>query len=230
MRRISIFAHAIGRWPAHATLGLALLAPQLADAGVKLTASAATVAHPGDTAEICIALDSGGAAVAGTQNDLVWDGSCATLPSDASCEAVAVGGQTLFGKLVAFSDFTYRALILSLDDVEPIDDGDLYCCSFTAEAEAGQCCAIEITGAQAADPDGRALDTSESPGQLCVDAAGLDPAPTPTHTPEPTPTDCVQICGRTAGGGCQIDAPPGASSAALWLGGLALLILRRRSA
>jgi hypothetical protein len=41
---------------------------------VALRATAATVATTGETADLCVLLDAGGEQVAGTQNDLVWDG------------------------------------------------------------------------------------------------------------------------------------------------------------
>jgi len=207
-----------------AALCLAVWAPRLVRAEVTLQVGSATVANPGDSAAICVSLAAGGSLVAGTQNDLVWDGGCATLPSESACQAAKANDKSLVGKIVG--DFRYRGLILSLDNVDPIDDGDLYCCSFTADSAPGACCPIDITGAQAADPGGNALGVNGTAGELCVASSGLDA--TPTRTPKPTPTDCVQICDRSAGGGCQVAAPADAWSAAVWLGGAALLMLRRR--
>jgi hypothetical protein len=73
---------------------------------------------------------------------------------------------------------------LSLTDVEPIPDGQLYCCTFTVDAAPGQCCDIAVVNSGTSDPQGHALDTSGIGGQLCV--AGGGPG-TPAATPTPTP-------------------------------------------
>jgi MYXO-CTERM domain-containing protein len=150
---------------------LALFAALLAmpaPAAVTLQASSTTVANPGDSGTICVTLLTGGQEVAGTQNDLVWDGSCASLPDTSSCYAAGNHGKSLQGKLLDNRDFTYRALILSLGDVDPIDSGVLYCCNFVAEAAAGQCCTISMTGMGASDSKGNAVSALGGPGKLCV--------------------------------------------------------------
>jgi len=148
-----------------------------ARAGVTLSVSSATVQNAGDSAQICVALSTGGQKVAGTQNDLTWDGTCATLSGDSSCYAAGSHGKSLSGKLITARDFTYRALILSLNDVDPIDDGILYCCTVESEADPGSCCNISIVGAQAADPGGNALGANGQPGKICTASDGSSGRP-----------------------------------------------------
>jgi hypothetical protein len=142
---------------------------QAQQGGVTLQISMATVSAPGESAQICVSLNSGGAEVAGTQNDLVWDGGCATLASTGSCQAAGGHGKQLQGGFPPQFDFTYRALILSLADVDPIPDGLLYCCNFQSEAAPGQCCNIGMTRVGASDPRGSALPTTAvGQGQICT--------------------------------------------------------------
>jgi hypothetical protein len=140
--------------------GLAVLAAgnraALAAVSLQITSSV-TVSEQGQAGQICVTLSTGGAQVAGTQNDLVWDGNCATLPSVSSCQAAPSLNKQLQGGFPPQFDFTYRALILSLGDVDPIPTGVLYCCAFQSEAAPGECCNIGITRAGASDPKGNAI-------------------------------------------------------------------------
>ena len=94
---------------------------------VSLGVSSATVAQPGGTAQVCVSLVTGGEEVAGTQNDLVWDGTCMTL-NDNACSAAGSHGKQVNTRIQNSADFRMRVLVLSLSDVDPIDDGVLYCC------------------------------------------------------------------------------------------------------
>lgn len=196
---------------------------------VTLQLGSASVAQPGDSAEICVSLATGGAAVAGTQNDLAWDGACATLPDAAHCYAAGTHGKSLQGKLLDQRDFTYRALVLSLSDVDPIADGVLYCCVFTVEAAAGTCCDVQVSGAGAADPRGEALAARGVGGTLCVAAGGAPSTPTPTPTPTFMQTfSCLTCVAPQDGDGCQVGT---AQASAAWPLAIAaaLVVLRRRA-
>jgi MYXO-CTERM domain-containing protein len=201
-----------------------------ADGVVSLQATSATVAMAGETADLCLVLDSGGVQVAGTMNDLVWDGSCATLASAAECRANPATGKLLFGDMERFSEFAYRGLLLSLSDVEPIPDGPLYCCAFSVEAAPGRCCAIRVVNSAASDPSGRAVPSVGHTGQLCVAAGGATHPPTPTPTPSAprlTPAADGAEVRNSDTGGCQISSAPQAGASARPVGLVVLLGLFR---
>ena len=135
---------------------------------VTLEVGEVTVSGPGEMATLCVTMDSGGEQVAGTQNDLVWDGACATLTED-SCQASSHHGKTLHGNFPPTTDFTYRALLFSLTDTDPIPDGELYCCVFGVEVmNPGACCPVNIDGVGSSDPNGVALATTGVSGRLCL--------------------------------------------------------------
>jgi MYXO-CTERM domain-containing protein len=191
-------------------------------AAVTLQAGSTTVANSGGRAEVCISLRSGGAEIAGTQNDLVWDGSCATLPDTHACAGSAGTGKELLGALNPQGrDFAYRALVLSLSDVNPIPDGTLYCCAFTVEADPGECCSIDVVNAGASDPLGNAISVTGVGGQVCVAGSAASGSPTPTATPDPS--------AAADNGGCQV-APASSQVPAALLGlGVALALAARRA-
>jgi hypothetical protein len=113
-------------------------------------------------------LNAGGRQIAGTQNDLTWDGACATL-REGSCRAEPAIRKSLNTAFSPHSDFTLRALVVSITDVNPIPDGPLYCCEFSADIDQG-CCPIAITGGLASGPQGQKVDVGEIPGSICVGA------------------------------------------------------------
>jgi hypothetical protein len=145
----------------------ALLTSGVAHAAA-LFVTSATVQNPGDSAQICVVLSSGGAQVAGTQNDLVWDGTCATLTDPPPCAVAGSHGKQLAQTLVNTANFTFRGIILSFSDTSPIPDGPLYCCSFEGEANPGACCPITVVNAQGSEPGGIAIPLSGSTAQICT--------------------------------------------------------------
>ena len=132
-------------------------------AEMQLTSAEVTAA--GETARICVSLLTEGREVAGTQNDLVWDGDCATL-TEGSCAANPGHGKSLNTTFPAGSDFTLRAFLLSITDVRPIPDGDLYCCEFTSELDRPGSCPVRIRRARASDPQGGAIDVATTNGAI----------------------------------------------------------------
>lgn len=234
-------------------VGLALLGyPGSAGAAVTLQATSATVDQPGDVGDVCVVLDSGGASVAGTQNDLVWDGSCATLSDASACRINPDRDQQLFGAFLAHQpDFTYRALVLSLSDVAPIPDGELYCCAFQIEASPGDCCAISVTDAAASDPAGHALPVAAAGTEVCVaraiptaspvraataepgapavtPAPGATGAPVVTAAPGSTRAPVVAGTAKDEDDGCQMGRRHASAPAALFPLCVALLLVARR--
>jgi hypothetical protein len=138
-----------------------------APAAVTMQLTSATVNNPGEAGRMCVMLSTGGAQVAGTQNDLIWDGNCASLPDEKSCFVAGAHGKEL-SAATKCGDFCLRAIILSLSDVNPIPDGPLYCCNFQSESDAGGCCGINMTNAAASDPEGKAISASGSGGRICT--------------------------------------------------------------
>ncbi len=139
-------------------------------------------------ARLCVGLESGGAKIAGTQNDLVWNGECAALVAN-SCAAVPDVNKPLHGNAPATMPNTYRALVFALDNVEPIRDGDLYCCDFELKG-AAECCAVKLDRLGVSDPVGTALDVNGRPPQLCLNTGMAAPAAAaPPSAPSARPED-----------------------------------------
>ncbi len=147
-----------------------VVAARATPAAVQLSVSSATVAQAGDSGRICVALSTNGEEVAGTENRLVWDGSCATLPQPKStCYEAGSHGKQLNWVLVPNTDFTMKGLVLSLSDTDPIEDGVLYCCNFQGEAAAGSCCSITVVAPGASDSKGTAIKSVlGSSGSICT--------------------------------------------------------------
>lgn len=148
-----------------------LLAASSAQA-VTMGVTSATASQPGERVNVCVTLASGGQSVAGTQNDLAWDGNCATL-TEGSCQ-VAAPRKQLNSAFPAGSSFTLRAFVLALDNLDPIPDGNLYCCSFISELSSAGSCPIRITNALAADPSGKAVQVSAQSGSIRFTGSGGD--------------------------------------------------------
>jgi len=202
-------------------LTLSIIARVAPAAAVSLQVTSASVSNPGDTTEVCVVLTTDGAAVAGTQNDLTWDGSCSTLSSAGDCRVNPAIGKELAGALPGTADFTYRAVVLSLTDVSALPDGPLYCCSIAVEARPGSCCPIAITHALASDPSGiSALPVFGNVAQLCVADSPLTPTPTPTATPRRVLSDSS---------GCQISPRSSIAAPLCAVGAVLALLARRRS-
>lgn len=118
-------------------------------------------------ARACVVMDTGGADVAGTQNDLRFDATCASL-TQADCVASEHHGKPLHGSLPANEPATYRSLVFALDNVDPMKDGDVYCCDFTIKGEGDGCCAVEMTRVGLSDPQGVALDPVVKEDRICL--------------------------------------------------------------
>jgi MYXO-CTERM domain-containing protein len=119
---------------------------------------------------VCVTLDSGGQQVAGTQNDLVWDGKCATL-TKGSCQ-VAAPKKQLNDAFPPGASFTMRAFVLALDNLDPIPNGNLYCCNFISELSSSGSCPIRISNALGADPKGNPVQVSTIGGQIRYTGSG----------------------------------------------------------
>jgi MYXO-CTERM domain-containing protein len=200
------------------------------------------------------------ASIAGTQNDIAFAAPLAIVakangkPDCAVNEAIDKGGTSFAFQpsgCTAGTDCTgIRALVLALDNVNPIPSGSvLYTCQVAiAEGATGEQ-TLTCSNAGASDPDGNAVPASCTNGTVIIGG----PTPTPTDTPPvATPTDTPAATAtntaaatathtrrptNTPGGGggndddgCAVVAPVEGSAAwMLLLPAAALLWLRRRS-
>jgi hypothetical protein len=161
------------RWAGAFRLNVVSAALLLAASGahaVTMQVSDARVSQPGQQAEICVGLASEGQSVAGTQNELVWDGGCATL-TEGSCQ-IRTAGKQLSTAFPPGTDFTLRAFVLALDNVDPIADGLLYCCNFISELSSTGTCVIRISNALAADPTGKPVQVRAQNGSIRFTGSG----------------------------------------------------------
>jgi len=191
----------IRRLPIAVALVLLTGAPRTAH-GARLTISSATVSSTSEEATLCVTLRARSTEkVAGTENELVWNGNgCATM-LDGSCRANPAHGKDLTGSLSPQRDFTYKALILSFGNTDPIPSGELYCCDFVVDTDSpGTCCDVSIQNAAASDPDGQALALgSGGAGRLCLAAdAGAGSGGSFGGVPSG---------GNPSGGGSQVQSP-----------------------
>lgn len=224
-----------------AVLLVAAASQAAASGAVSIQATSATVANPGDAGSICVVLTTGGNDVAGTQNDLTWDGTCATLPDPPPCQEAGTHNKRLRSGLVPSDSFRFRGLVLSLSDVNPMPDGPLYCCTFQGEADPGQCCAINVVNTGASDPNGKAIspvignsakictaNAPDQPGQAIGSINSGQPlsasnAPTgggmgggslsPQAPPAPAPGGGAPVAQVLAGGGARVENTPAAEAA-----------------
>lgn len=186
MNAVEVRLH--GRWVMRGALGVALAVlgwmPASPALGVFLSMEA-TKSEAGPV-KLCVGLDSGGQKVAGTQNDLIWDGGCASLKAN-SCAAVPDSKKPLHGNTPATLQNTYRALVFALDNVDPIRDGQLYCCEFELSGQGDACCPVRFDRLGASDPVGNALATSGNPEKLCLVSGAAAAAAPPAAPPAPAP-------------------------------------------
>ena len=94
----------------HTFLAVATIILMLIPAGAAtISASSATVSRPHqERARLCVSLNVGsGEEIAGTENELVWDGECATMLPN-GCEANSDHGKDLSGSVSRQRDFTYK--------------------------------------------------------------------------------------------------------------------------
>ena len=170
-----------------AVLVLALdCAPASRALGVYMTMQATKT--EGGAVKLCVGLDSGGQKVAGTQNDLIWDSSCANLKPN-SCAAVPDSKKPLHGNTPANLQSTYRALVFALDNVDPIRDGQLYCCEFELTGPGDGCCALRFDRLGSSDPVGTALTTNGNPDKLCLVSGAAPAVAAPAAAPPPPPAE-----------------------------------------
>jgi MYXO-CTERM domain-containing protein len=146
---------------------LAFLSLAAAANAVTLRASSVNVSGAGETATICVDVETEGEQVAGTQNELVWDTNCATLSGLGSCRASQGHGKDLHASFPNGDGLPpLRAFVFSMKNVGPMSDGELYCCDFTSELVSAGSCTVSVQGARASDPTGKALSATGVGGAI----------------------------------------------------------------
>ena len=93
--------------------------------------------------------------------------------NDNGCAASGAHGKQVNTRIQNSADFRMRVLVLSLSDVDPIDDGVLYCCQVQGEAPSGSCCSISVVNTGASDSKGNAVGgVGGNTGRVCTQGGG----------------------------------------------------------
>jgi len=121
-----------------AALCALLLMPLAAHADATLFLSNTSVGL-GDNGSICVSMTGGAGQIAGLQANMRWDDSCMT-PTDIKrlCKANAATGKSV--QSASPGRGVLKAILISFSDVNPIPDGELFCCQFLAVGNEGTRC------------------------------------------------------------------------------------------
>ncbi|MBX3025536.1 hypothetical protein KF840_11585 [bacterium] len=165
----------------------ASLALAAAAQAVEISVGEAT-GNPGDTVTVGVSLDSQGSQVAGTQNDITFGSGTGIAivaksngKPDCTVNPDIDKGGTSFafqpaGCTAGTNCTGIRALVLALDNVDPIPSGsELYTCKVAIASDAsGGAKTLSNTNTGASDPDGNALDTTGTDGRVIVGGSSAD--------------------------------------------------------
>jgi hypothetical protein len=133
----------------------------------------------GEVVNVSAKLSAGGARIAGTQNDIVFDPTQIAVARDSSGQPACGANRQLKKDATAFSFVpkdcgnnctTVRALVLSLSNVAPIPDGSvLYTCRVQIGPQAASGThRLKLTKVGFSDPVGRAIDGVGEDGVVTV--------------------------------------------------------------
>ena len=173
-------AFRIAAFAAGASLALAASAQ-----AVVITIADAT-GNAGDTVPVSVSLNTEGASVAGTQNDITFGAGSGIAvakkangkPDCAVNQDIDKGGTSFAFQPSGCTPDTdcagIRSLVLALDNVTPIPDGSvLYTCQIAIASDAtGGDHALTNSNEGASDPDGNALTTTGVSGNVSVGGGG----------------------------------------------------------
>lgn len=168
--------------------------PRSAPSGPALFVEDLNLAMSGQAA-VTVRLATGGAEIAGTQNDLGFDANVfINRRANGRPDCTVNGDIDKSGTSFAFrppgcaeGECTgIRGLVLSTENTDPIPDGSvLYTCNVTVHGEGG---VLGVSGVIMSGPTGQRIDgVSGREGGICV-----EPPPAPTATPPPTATGGAQ--------------------------------------
>jgi hypothetical protein len=134
------------------------------DAGAVTLSVSSAPGGPGDTVEICVDLATEGEEVAGVQTDVVWNPACAEVDV-VSCRA---GDHDKPLHKSQRSPSRLRAIILALDNLDPIPDGSrLFCCDFHRLEDGGEeDCRVSLQNVHASDSVGNRASTGSYAGAI----------------------------------------------------------------
>jgi hypothetical protein len=116
----------------------------------------------GGGTDVCIAMTGGRERIAGLQMNLHWDDTSRRL-----CRANPATGKAVQSALQGRG--VLKAILISFSDVEPIPDGQLFCCGFVAVGDPGGQCVVEVTQIIGSSPTGTRIDGFEVTNQAVVD-------------------------------------------------------------
>lgn len=137
--------------------------PDASEVSLRVRSTSVSVQERAGT--VCVDLVGGAGFVAGTQNDLTWDPGCVEISEPC-------GANPRHGKDVRIGlrpGPRLKAILFSLSNTDPIDDGELYCCPFRiASIPSGACCAVRIQNTLGSDSQGHAIVTEGVDGQICL--------------------------------------------------------------
>jgi len=123
---------------------------------VALIAVGLSTARPARAAQVCVLMDNSADQVAGMQLDLAWDGTCMSPATgsgtSAQCTANSATGKTANSRLQGSS---MRVLYFAMDNVDPVPDGELFCCNFSEPKRS--CCGLQMGKLIASDAGGRRI-------------------------------------------------------------------------
>ena len=150
---------------------------------------------PGE-ATVSVRLVTGGAEIAGVQNDIYFDPNVRIRPNSLGRPDCTVNpgigkGATSFAFLPPLCSGNIctgsRAIVFSVDDVNPISDGSLlYTCQISVAGAGG---ILSVDNARASDSNGsRVPGFYGREGVVCVSSQQTTPSNTATPTRTPTPT------------------------------------------
>jgi hypothetical protein len=191
-----------------AIVGSAMLMLVSPASAARLIFENATPTLRGQSSDVCLALAEGEGEIAGLQTNLVWDDRCIT-PANGQrpCLAAAESGKTVQARLQGPGEL--KAIVISFADTNPIPDGRIFCCSFTAVGNPGERCVVTASRIIGATATGMRIDGIQSANNAVV-AIPVE------GTFEPPPFRTATVRGEVSDDGCVIrESGPGSGASYL---------------
>ena len=172
-------------------------------------------AQPGGNANVCVWMSGGNDQVAGLQMDISWDAKCMVPASGGSrpkCRSNPDTGKTV--QSATRGATTLRAIMISFSDVDPIPDGELFCCEFrVVDQPAGNACSLAVSNVIASTPTGQKTDARFDRGRGAAVNVGRAPAPVAGVAPKEADARADSNGGDSNTGGDDVPADSGGNVA-----------------